>query len=96
MDVGESGTLYRFLKFLSWKNKSKKEFILRGTLKDREICDDPAILDYAPAQLLKLDNGTSQWASASYLFKNRVEVSNPPPKLQMTYDAAKQYESDPT
>ncbi|MBU2640118.1 MAG: hypothetical protein KKG75_05450 [Nanoarchaeota archaeon] len=45
VDVGEAGTLYRFLKFASWKLKQGKDFIIHRTLKDRDICDDPAIVD---------------------------------------------------
>ncbi len=36
IEVGESGTLYRFLKFASWKWSQKREFILNGTLKERK------------------------------------------------------------
>ena len=46
INVGESGTLYRFLKFASWKLNLNKKFILKGTLKTRKICDDPKIINY--------------------------------------------------
>lgn len=87
IDVGESGTLYRFLRFASWKLKQPREFILRGTLKERDICNDPEIVNLPLEKLLTLDNGTSQWASASVLLGNSERVSNPPFKLQLTYDA---------
>jgi hypothetical protein len=87
IDVGESGTLYRFLKFASWKLNRKDEFIVRESLKNRQICDNPEIVDWSLEQLLTLDNGTSQWASASVLMGNQERISNPPYKLQLTYDA---------
>jgi hypothetical protein len=87
IDVGESGTLYRFLKFISWKKGLNKKFIKHGTLNERKIFNDPAIINFTTKELLKLDNNTSQWASASVLFGNKERISNPPFKLQLTYDA---------
>ncbi len=87
IDVGESATLYRFLKFASWKLEKKKEFILRGTLKERIICDNPEIVNWPLEKLLTLDNRTSQWASASVLLGSEERVANPPYKLQLTYEA---------
>ena len=87
IDVGESGTLYRFLKFTSWKLNVDKEFVLHGSLKQREICDNPEIVNYSLDKLLKLDNGTSQWASASVILGNKERISNPPYKLKLTYEA---------
>jgi hypothetical protein len=60
VDVGESGTLYRFLQFAAWKQRKEKIFIKRGSLRDRKICDDPNIVNYSLDDLLLLDNGTSQ------------------------------------
>jgi len=89
--IGESGTLYRFLKFASWKLGLEKEFILEGTLRSREVCDDPKIIDYPLEELLKLDGGTSQWASASVLLGNDSMAENPPFKLKVTYEAVKHW-----
>jgi len=91
LDVGESATLYRFLKFASWKLGKDKKFILRGTLKDRKICNNPEIINWSLKELLTLDNGTSQWASASVLLGNQEKIANPPYKLQLTYDAVKHW-----
>jgi len=77
LEEGESGTLYRFLKFASWKLKKDKKFILEGTLKNRKICDNSKIINYLTNELLKIDNGTSQWASASVLLGNLERISNP-------------------
>lgn len=88
IDVGESGTLYRFLQFAAWKAGRDVRFIKHGTLIDRPIANDPAIIDMPIADLLKLDNGTSQWASAAVLLGNtEPRLRNPPFKLQATYDA---------
>lgn len=75
--VGESGTLYRFLKFASWKSNLNKKFILSGSLLKRKICDDPKIRNYPLEKLLKLDNGTSQWASAAVLLGNKEKILHP-------------------
>lgn len=85
--VGESGTLYRFLRFASWKLGLNKNFIMEGTLKTRKICDNPKIIDWSIPELLKLDNETSQWASASALLGNKERIENPPYKLELTYEA---------
>lgn len=87
INVGESGTLYRFFKFASWKLGLKKKFILEGTLKNRVICDDPTILDWPLEKLLTLDNSTSQWASAAILMGSKDRLENSPYKLKVTYDA---------
>lgn len=91
IDVGESATLYRFLKFASWKLSLNKKFILHGTLKKRKICNNPKIVNYPLEKLLKIDNGTSQWASASVLLGNEEKIKNPQYKLKLTYDAVKHW-----
>lgn len=93
VDVGESGTLYRFLKFASWKLGKDVEFILRGSLKHRKICDDPSIINWSLRDLLTLDNGTSQWASASVLMGNPERISNPPFKLRLTFNAVEHWKN---
>jgi len=90
IDVGESGTLYRFLQFASWKLKLNKKFIKRGTLEKRNICDNSEIINWPLEKLLTLDNGTSQWASASVLLGNSERIDNSPFKLKVSYEA---YES---
>lgn len=87
LDVGESGTLYRFLKFASWKLSKSKKFIVHGTLKQRKIGDNPEIINWPLKKLLELDNKSSQWASASVLLGNKEKIENPPLKLQLTYKA---------
>lgn len=91
--VGESGTLYRFLRFASWKLNLDKEFVLEGTLQSRDICEDPAIINWQLSDLLKLDKNTSQWASAAILLGNTQRVENPPHKLQLTYEAVEHWKS---
>lgn len=85
--VGESGTLLRFSQFISWKFTLGKIFIKEKTLEARSICDDSMIVNLGQEELLKLDNGTSQWASAAVLCGDTERLKNPPYKLQCTYDA---------
>jgi hypothetical protein len=87
VDVGESGTLYRLLKFLSWKQGLDKKFILRGTLSSRKIADDPSIINLSQSELLRLDNQTSQWASAAVLAGDAERLSNAAYKLALSYEA---------
>ena len=87
VNVGESGTLLRIFKFVSWKLNLNKNFIIKGTLKDRKINDDSNIVGLPQKELLKLDNGTSQWATASVLLGDKERIKNPPYKLKLTYEA---------
>src|SRR3989344_1063195 len=87
IDVGESGTLYRFLRFASWKLNLNKKFILHGTLPQRKVVDDPEIVHLTQKELLKLDSGTSQWASVAALLGDSERLTNPPFKLALTYEA---------
>ena len=87
IDVGESGTLYRLLRFASWELHLNKTFIKHGTLKDRAMTDDPRIVNWHQRKLLELDNKTSQWATAAVLLGDTERLVNPPYKLQVTYDA---------
>jgi hypothetical protein len=91
--VGESGTLYRFLSFAAWKQGIDKKFVTEGTLSDRAITLDPSIVNLSQAELLKLDNETSQWASAAVLMGDRERIIDPPHKLQVTYDAVEHWQS---
>ncbi len=91
IDVRESATLYRFLKFASWKLGFNKKFILHGSLKKRRICNDKKIINYSLKKLLKLDNKTSQWASASILLGNKEKIINVPYKLGLTYEAVEHW-----
>lgn len=101
----ESGTLYRFLRMRDWSEGLDKEFILKGTLKERMekgmICDNPDIINWSPLELLTLDGGTSQWASASYLLGlteklddsiiKTKEIDVKHPKLLVNYDAVEHW-----
>jgi hypothetical protein len=85
--VGESGTLYRFLQYIIWHTGDQKHLTKSGTLLNRKICADKYILNYSFEELLKLDKGTSQWASAAYLCGKRGIPKKIPVKLQTTIDA---------
>lgn len=93
LNVGESGTLYRFLLFLSWKQSLNKEFVIDGTLKTRIVHDNPSIINWSLKDLLKLDGGTSQWASAAVLLGNTERVTDPPYKLELSYEAVAHWKS---
>jgi len=96
LDVGESGTIYRFVRFYTWKNKINREIKISDTLIDRvtrgAICNNPEIVNCSPEELLKLDHQTSQWATMAYLLGDRRKVENPPFKLKVTYDAVEHWE----
>lgn len=93
IDVGESGTLYRFLKFAAWNSGQDRQFIKHGTLLNRPITDDPSIVNLPLSELLKLDNGTSQWASAAVLLGNKEVPPSPMPfMLDLTYQALEHWQ----
>lgn len=93
VNVGESATLYRLLKFASWKFNLNKKFKKEGSLKDRKINDDNKIINLNQAKLLKLDNETTQWATAKVICGDKERLPNPPLKLKETYDAVKHWHS---
>ncbi len=93
INVGESGTLYRFLQFASWKLNLDKKFVKKGTLKNRKINSNPKITEYSLDKLLKLDDGTSQWASASVLMGNSTKLKKIPYKLATTYRAIRHWKT---
>lgn len=91
INVGESGTLFRFLQFVSWKFNLNKRFIKNKTLLTRDICNNPEIVNWSQKELLTLDNETSQWASAAVLCGDRERLENPPFKLKVTYEAVERW-----
>lgn len=91
--VGESATLFRFLSFISWQNSLHKDFETSGTLRRRAVTVEPAIINFSQEELLNLDNGTSQWASAKALAGDKERLPNPPYKLALTYEAIDHWQS---
>jgi hypothetical protein len=90
--VGESGTLYRFLKYINIVKKTKKKFIITGTLLNRNISDDKSVVNLGIKDLLTFENNTSQWASAAYLCGVKFDTSMEVPyKLQLTVEAVKHW-----
>jgi hypothetical protein len=85
--VGESGTLYRFLRFASWKLNRTVELHKEKTLIDRPMCNDPNIVKMSVEELLKLDDHTSQWASAAVLMGAKEIPDEMPCKLKVTFEA---------
>lgn len=95
LDVGESGTLYRFTQFLLWLQGSSQKIVTRGTLQTRTLHDDPEVVNFSIEELLQLDGGTSQWASAKVLFTDTPLKSSDdvPYHLQMSVEAKDQYKN---
>jgi len=89
----ESATLYRFIQFASWKLGLNKKLVKKGTLKERPICNDPNIVKLPLEELLKLDECTSQWASASVLCGNQEKIKDSPYKLKLSYEAVDHWNS---
>jgi hypothetical protein len=87
LDVGESGTIYRFVRFYLWFKNSDRKIVRRGTLADRKICDDSEIVSWSIDKLLTLDGGTSQWATMAVLVRGDEASSEIPYYLQITFDA---------
>lgn len=87
IDVGESGTLLRFLQYATWARQEDRVFIKSGTLENRRITNDPSIVGLSLNELLELDNGTSQWASAAVMLGNNQKPKIIPYKLELTYEA---------
>jgi len=73
IDVGESATLYRCLRYASWTRGEDRKFIKQGTLLKREICDNPDIINWPLEKLLTLDGGTTQWVTAARLCGRQYE-----------------------
>lgn len=94
----ESATTLRFFIYPSWMAQDHRVFIKQGSLINRQITDDPRKVIYQPtSKLILLDGGTSQWASAAYLYywsikRPWAKINNPPPKLQSTYDDVEYYD----
>jgi len=90
----ESATLFRLMTFAAWKFQ-RPELLMRkeGTLKTRKICDDPTIVTWSQEDLLTLDNGTSQWASAAVICGDERRLDDAPEKLKLTYRVMDDYRS---
>jgi hypothetical protein len=96
LNVGESGTIYRFVRFYLWQDESARELITEGTLTKRakeKICDNSDLVHWSSERLGKLDEGTTQWQTMAYLLRDRIKVNNPKYKLQVTYDAVEHWEN---
>src|SRR3989338_1148164 len=87
INVGESGTLYRFLQFAIWMLGLKLRLKASGTLKKRKLSRDPAIVYLSQTALLNFPGEpTSQWASAAVLLGDKERLVDAPFKLKLTYE----------
>ena len=92
INVGESGTLYRFLLFGSWVLSLDVSFVTEGTLRSRKLTVDPSIVDLTLEELRSLDARTSQWASAAVLMRDEVKPQGVLPyHLAMSFEAKKHW-----
>ena len=87
--TGESGTLYRFLKFFSYKQGLGLELVPEGTLVDRVkgFCNDPDMVNWSLEELLNTKDRTTQWASAAILCGETRRIETDEPKIRASYDA---------
>jgi len=83
--VGESATLFRFLQFYIWQNNLTKKLVKEGSLLKRRVSEDPDIIFLSQRELLNIDEGTTQWASAKVLCGDKERIDDAPAKLVMTY-----------
>ena len=81
------------MRFAAWKFGLDVKFVKEGTLKTRKICDDREIVDWPLERLLTLDNGTSQWGSASILMGNKERLKDADCFLKITYDVVDHWNS---
>jgi hypothetical protein len=70
LDPGESGRLYRTVKWHYWQNGIDLELPTSETLTKRraKITNNPLIIHWSAEQLLTLDHRTTQWTSTQYIF----------------------------
>jgi len=83
LDPGESGRLYRTVKWYYWQNNLDLELPTSETLTARRarITNNPAIIHWSPEQLLALDNNTTQWATTQYIFSPRDQRRKVAPRF---------------
>jgi hypothetical protein len=109
LDPGESGRLYRTVKWYYWQNNIPLELPTSDTLTKRreKITNNPEILNWTPEQLLTLDSKTTQWATTQYIFSPREQRRRIEPrfnygrhtkrsadfKLRVGYDAVEHYDA---
>jgi hypothetical protein len=68
IDVGESGTLYRILQFISWQLDLNKKFITRiPTERLKRMPNDPNIVNLSLREIRALPDNTSQRVTAALL-----------------------------
>ena len=95
INVGESGTIFRLVQFYFWKMGIDREIITHGTLTHRVESMEATkrIIHWSLRSLLRLENGTSQWASAAILLNKHGNLPGIPFYLQKTYDAIEYWSS---
>ncbi|MBS3142951.1 hypothetical protein J4464_06200 [Candidatus Woesearchaeota archaeon] len=69
LHVGESATLLRNLRYLTYLEERPREFVLSGSLRTRKVSDNPAMIHESLDDLMLRDGGTQQWAAAALLLE---------------------------
>lgn len=99
LEVGESGTIYRFFQFAAWLEQDQspeapeRAFIKSGSLAERTIADNPDIIHWTIPELLTLDGETTQWASVAALLRNEpgIYTYSDEPKYQLSLEAKRHW-----
>ena len=90
-NVGESGTIYRIVRFILWKQGSNREIKTEGSLtkriNDGLVTQDPNIVNNSLDELARLDKGTTQWVTAAILTGSKDKLSVSKFFNDMTYEA---------
>jgi len=92
--VGEGGTWARVLAFASAKYGWGLRLVKSGTLTDRPDDFQPHLVDAPLSELLRLNKGSSQLASAAVLCGSDEPMpANAPYHLQMSYEAREYWQT---
>ncbi len=92
LHVGESATLLRNLRYLSYLQGKSREFVSSGSLIHRNVSDDPHVLQESLDDLMHRDGETSQWAAAALLLEYPRRVHEHIPEEEKVYVSKAAYE----
>lgn len=91
VEVGEGGAVYRSLLYRSLLFEEPRTFVKSGTLRTRPVYEAQDMITMPFRQLLSLDGGTSQYASARLIWDKEGVIEpgliRTKYKLQLTADA---------
>lgn len=73
-DGRDSASATRHLQFYLWQTGSRRKIRKNEGLQKRNLTNNPDIVNWPIKELMKLEYGTSQWASAAALFRDKEKV----------------------